>query len=114
VKVTNSVFSNNVKGIDIGETPGSRSLGKINLGTAATGVNAGNNTIFGNTDAGICVFSAATGTLSAMGNNFGSMAGGTRDCRGSPTTLLTHNPGCTDGVDISQADNIDFQNCEAE
>jgi hypothetical protein len=78
---------------------GNRDLSTIDFGDAATGTTAGNNAVYGNTGAGVCLFASATGAISAMGNVFSSNA--SQACNQTPTAKLTHTPDCAPAVDVA-------------
>jgi hypothetical protein len=99
--MTGSVLTGNQNGLYI--QPGTAGtppdVSNIDLGTAATGASAGNNHIFGNSQAGVCITATPTGTMAAMGNIWSADA--SKDCTGTPTTPLTHTPDCTAAVDVA-------------
>ena len=103
-KVTHSVLTNN-RGTGLTVTAptsgGSPDVSSINFGTTATGTGAGQNAIYGNRGAGVCLFFGATGLMPAAGNAFSSDA--SKQCSGSPTAKLTHDPDCSRAIDTAYA-----------
>jgi hypothetical protein len=98
--ITNSVITGNAAGIRVSPSASAAvDVSTINLGTAATGDAAGNNHIFGNTGAAVCLPMNQTGMMSAMGNVFSADA--SKDCTGTPTQKLSHTPDCKAAVDVA-------------
>jgi hypothetical protein len=110
----NSVLRNNgVNGLIVDTSPQTANLSALDLGSSATGAGAGNNYIFGNTGAGICLPAETTGRLKARGNSFSQNSN--KDCRlPAPTTPLTHDPDCSTKVDTTRHLRIDVDNCSFE
>jgi hypothetical protein len=107
-----SVLSGNQNGLNVrpANSTATPDVSNIDLGTAATGANAGNNIIVGNAAAGVCITATPTGTMSAMGNIWS--ADSSKDCTGTPTAPLTHTPDCTAQVDVAHgSQNMTVDSC---
>jgi hypothetical protein len=113
LSLTSSVITGNGFGIYVQAAGGATAapdVSSINLGTAASGAGAGNNQIFANSRAGVCITATPTGTMSAMGNIWSADA--SKDCTGTPTAPLTHTPDCTAAVDVAHGSaNMTVDNC---
>ena len=121
VAVSNSVFLGNKNpGIYVIQDGAATTVTNLNFGTAATGANAGKNTISGNTMAGLCLNFANTAPVSLLGNDFGNNA----DCTmATPGRTLTAGNDCTRALDLAgpvggnvpltlaTTDNCKKQNC---
>jgi hypothetical protein len=113
--MTSSVLTGNQNGLTVRPVNATAApdVSNIDLGTAATGPNAGNNIIVGNAAAGVCITATPTGTMAAMGNIWSADA--SKVCTGTPTAPLTHTPDCTAQVDVARGSaNMTVDSCTFE